>query len=320
MKCFTTIAILSLLTLGCSKPFSGSEITANNKVVDEPNLIKIDVSQVETPTTETTDSTEIIEETIDITSNLTLPTESTTVSTQVITEPVVESINPPQAEVNQNQESLSQISEVAQPQSTVENQPVVSVVESEPQVLTNVVYIAEELTKPEAQEESEIDAAVVEPLPSIAEMLPTPEPIDITEPFVVDDALKEELDKAIFNDAASEVTVVSYQKKDGSFEEYSIYTQNVKDLSLVKEFSVFVKDGKVQLIQSLNNKNIESFSTELNEIVSLEKKFKEKLESEEVDSIKESTVAQFVKNKKDKKTSKIKNKKFGKKSKRNKRH
>lgn len=132
---------------------------------------------------------------------------------------------------------------------------------------------------------------------------------------LVDSDMKAELDKVTYSEDSSDLTMVTYKKEKGKAEAYSIYSQIPKDSGWNKEFSVLVEDGKVKTILSHNNKKIESFSEELQEIISLEKKFKEKLSSKDTDESKEVTVSQFVKNKKDKKTSKIKNKKFGKRSK-----
>lgn len=129
----------------------------------------------------------------------------------------------------------------------------------------------------------------------------------------VDSSVVEALSQINYSDSTAENTTITYEKKKGKMETYYVYSQSSNSYDWTKELAVYVEDGQIKLIQSLNKKDLAVFNVELAEIMAMEKDFSKKIKSKEVAPMKETVVSYVVKSKKNKKTFKLPNKKFGKK-------
>ena len=129
----------------------------------------------------------------------------------------------------------------------------------------------------------------------------------------VDSSVSEALNQINYSDSTAENTTITYEKKKGKMETYYVYSQSSNSYDWTKELAVYVENGQIKLIQSLNKKDLSVFNVELAEIMAMEKDFSKKIKSNEVASMKETVVSYVVKSKKNKKTFKLPNKKFGKK-------
>lgn len=209
--------------------------------------------------------------------------------------------------------------------------------------LENVVYMAHDVAQSTVSEVSDVvQSTVAEPAIETNESSPVSGSIESTSLPVndvdanesldedvpptttqamdqeVDSSVKETLSLINYSDSTAENTTITYEKKKGQLEAYYVYSQKTNSYSWIKELAVYVENGTIKLIQSLNKKDLSLFSAELSEIASMEKEFSKKIKSKDVSNMKETIVSYIVKSKKNKKTFKLPNKKFGKKSKKHK--
>lgn len=352
MKKLIFVTILLLLS-GCGNPNSG--ISENGSALSQQpdaspeGLIKLDpapegnssvggFAPVVSPTQEVVDiinsSQQVIPQTVESeVTNSSTPVTNENSSNEVVNNPESNSMeNSENQSPTTNSEVVEDISRqtsdiVESNQNTTEDQVVQTetqdkqssnlpeeVVES--RVLENVVYVAQPSQTSQENSSNQTVESTTLPVADENAVLDDSAPVSTQEMAqAVDSSVVESLNQINYSDATAENTTITYEKKNGKMETYYVYSQNPNSYDWTKELAVFVENGEVKLIQSLNQKELSLFNSELSEIVSMEKEFSKKVKSSEVSPMKETVAAYVVKSKKNKKVFKLPNKKFGKKKK-----